>query len=107
MKLIFKVIAWLLVVVVAAGAGFYAWASFAANRILSRTVEAHAIDLPIPFPLGADELAAEGLTAESGEALARERALERGRHLVEARYACVECHGDDFGGGPMPTLTVR
>ncbi|MBX3270557.1 MAG: c-type cytochrome [Sandaracinaceae bacterium] len=34
-------------------------------------------------------------------ALALERAVARGRHLVEARYACIECHGDDFGGGTM------
>ena len=74
---------------------------FAANRILSRTIEAHAIELPIPFLLGDDELVVQGLSAEGGEALAREQALERGRHLVEARYACVECHGRDFGGGVM------
>ena len=35
------------------------------------------------------------------DALALERAVERGRHLVNARYACIECHGDDFGGGLM------
>jgi len=29
------------------------------------------------------------------------RALERGQHLVESRYACMECHGQDFGGGVM------
>ncbi len=34
-------------------------------------------------------------------ALALERAQARGRHLVEARYACIECHGDDFSGGVM------
>ena len=101
MKLVLTVIAWLLAVVVVAGAGFYAWASFAADRVLSRTVETHVIDLPIPFPLGDDGLVGQGLTAEGREALARERALERGRHLVEARYACVECHGGAFGGGVM------
>jgi cytochrome c553 len=25
----------------------------------------------------------------------------RGEHLVKARYACLECHGSDFGGGVM------
>lgn len=35
------------------------------------------------------------------DAIALERAVERGRHLVDARYACVECHGDDFSGGVM------
>jgi mono/diheme cytochrome c family protein len=101
MKPFVKGIAWLLAAVVVAGAGFYIWASFAASRALSRTVETHRIDLPIPFPLSADELATLELTAEEGAALARERALERGRHLVEARYACVECHGRNFAGGVM------
>ena len=27
--------------------------------------------------------------------------LARGEHLVNARYVCVECHGNDFGGGVM------
>ncbi len=44
MKLVRKVSAWLLAVVIVAGAGFYAWASFAANRFLSRTV--HCTDGP-------------------------------------------------------------
>lgn len=35
------------------------------------------------------------------DALALERAQERGKHLVEARFACVECHGRDFAGGSM------
>ena len=34
-------------------------------------------------------------------ALALERAVERGKHLVEARYACAECHAADLGGGTM------
>ncbi len=35
------------------------------------------------------------------EAIALERAIARGEHLVKARYACVECHGQNFGGGEM------
>ncbi len=34
-------------------------------------------------------------------AIALERAEARGKHLVEARFACVECHGRDFSGGVM------
>jgi mono/diheme cytochrome c family protein len=34
-------------------------------------------------------------------ALAFERAVARGEHLVQARYTCIECHGDDFSGGVM------
>ncbi|OGQ17939.1 MAG: hypothetical protein A2138_02200 [Deltaproteobacteria bacterium RBG_16_71_12] len=31
-------------------------------------------------------------------ALAKERALARGKHLIEARSGCADCHGADFGG---------
>ena len=86
----------------------------AADR-LAQHFEAHALDLPVPNPLTEAELAA--LRAERGgadgdagvdplagldlAALAQERALERGKHLVEARYACAQCHGLNFGGGTM------
>ena len=33
--------------------------------------------------------------------IATERGGKRGKHLVEARFACIECHGDNFGGGTM------
>ena len=32
---------------------------------------------------------------------AREQAIERGRHLIEARYGCADCHGENLGGGVM------
>lgn len=44
---------------------------------------------------------ADPLQGVNLDAIARSRAIARGRHLVEARYACVECHGKDFGGGTM------
>ncbi|MFT4625877.1 MAG: mono/diheme cytochrome c family protein [Myxococcota bacterium] len=34
-------------------------------------------------------------------AIAQARAQERGKHLVESRFACIECHGADFSGGTM------
>ena len=34
-------------------------------------------------------------------ALATERAIGRGKHLLEARYVCIECHGKDLSGGIM------
>lgn len=46
---------------------------------------------PAPDPLAGVDLGA----------IAMERAVTRGKHLVEARYVCVECHGRDFGGGTM------
>lgn len=35
------------------------------------------------------------------DAIAQERAIERGAYLARARYPCMECHGADFGGGVM------
>lgn len=99
MKLALKILGLALVVLVLLGATAYAWASVASNRTLGRTVPSHSVDFPVPFPLPAEE--EEGLSPEEANRLALERALERGRHLVEARYACAECHGEHFGGGVM------
>ncbi len=33
--------------------------------------------------------------------IALERALERGEHLLQARYPCAECHGENMAGGVM------
>ncbi len=104
---------------VVAGGGVYLWASSAAGSKLAATHEVHRVDFPIPFPLTDAELAT--LRAERGaiasqnaaargkdpladvdlNALATERAVARGQHLVLTFYACGECHGADFGGGVM------
>jgi len=55
------------------------------------TEEAEAESAPAPDPLEGVDL----------DAIALERAVERGEHLVQARYVCIECHGDDFSGGVM------
>lgn len=104
---------------VVTGAGGYVWASSAANKKLSATLDVHGVDFPIPFPLTDAELAAvradrtalaannpamRGKDVMAGtdlQAIATERAVARGKHLVEALYACTECHGTDFGGGVM------
>jgi mono/diheme cytochrome c family protein len=112
-------------VLVVLAAAFYGWAAWRAATTLGRTFAAHTVDFPVPFPLSPDEVAqlrqerldalraaGAALTDDRGlavdplagvdlDAIARERALERGRHLVGARYVCVECHGADFGGGTM------
>lgn len=54
------------------------------------------VDPNAPPASAPDPLAGTDLTA-----IAAERAVERGKHLVQARYACGECHGQDFGGGVM------
>jgi mono/diheme cytochrome c family protein len=92
----------LLASVGASGAGI-SWVWSAAQSAQDTTYTAHAGDFPVPFPLSQaelDELAAAGEPFEAG-AVATQRAVERGKHLVEARYACIECHGVDFGGGSM------
>lgn len=119
-----------LVVVVVAGAGV-GWVSTTASAALSTQYETHRVDIPVPFPLTDAEIEAlraeraAALAAEAGaeaaapaegqaapeavdplagvdlEAIALQRAIERGEHLVLSRYACVECHGKDFSGGVM------
>lgn len=115
-----------LLVLLALGAGVgWWWMDHAADARLSAKFETHRVDFPVPFPLGEAELA--GLRVERAAsltnlapaaggistppvdplvgldlaALAAERAAARGKHLVESRYACIECHGKDFGGGTM------
>ncbi len=101
-------------------------ATVARDARLDATVTTHTVEFPIPFPLSADELAtlraerlaalppAEPAPADASApppadpldgvdltALALERAVARGAHLAASRYACVECHGKDLGGGTM------
>ncbi|MGD8861739.1 MAG: cytochrome c [Myxococcales bacterium] len=52
-------------------------------------------------PEAEPEAAPDPLAGVDLDAIAFERAIARGKHLVEARYACTECHGDNFGGGVM------
>jgi len=102
----------LIALVLVVVAGLFA-ASLKASSRRSEQYESHRIDVPVPFPLGETELAslrAERPAAEGGgdplagvdlAALAEERARERGRHYVEARYGCSACHGGNLGGGLM------
>jgi mono/diheme cytochrome c family protein len=116
-KTVAKLLAALVAVVVLFGAGGFVWAKSASSDRLSKVFETHRVDFPIPFPLTESEIAElrAAKQAEAGEAdkekdvmasvdlaaVAKERAIERGKHLVEARYACIECHGKNFGGGTM------
>lgn len=101
LKLVARILGIGLGVLVLLGAAFYGWASIASAAALARTVETHSESFPIPFPLTEAELAELGLEEDSGNAMALERAIDRGRHLVTARYGCGECHGGDFAGGVM------
>ncbi len=111
MKTVLKVLLVLVLVVVVAAAVLYAWASHRDKQLLTRTIQTHRVDFPIPFPLSDSDV--EAIRSERAAAgqppptdaeladLARDRARARGEHLLEARYACRECHGRNFGGGVM------
>jgi mono/diheme cytochrome c family protein len=101
MKKLLKIVAAVLAVLVLVAIGAYAWASVTTSRLRAEIYDTHTIDFPIPFPLDPGEVAALGLTPEAAAQLAQERAVERGRHLVAARYPCVACHSTNFGGGVM------
>jgi mono/diheme cytochrome c family protein len=101
MKLLMRGLGVLVLVLVVVAGSAYLWASNASARALSRTVDVHTVDFPVPFPLDAEEVEALELSPDEAERVALERALERGAHLVNARYGCIECHGHDFGGGTM------
>ena len=109
MKTVLKAAAGLVVVLVVVAAGIYGWASMKDRALLARTIETHSVDFPIPIPLTEAEIAelsqangnGDALAGLDLDALARARAVERGDHLVHARYGCVECHGQNFGGGVM------
>lgn len=107
----------LLGLLVVAGAGTYLWASSAASSKLTATHDVHRVEFPIPFSLTESELAevraeraaagprrargADPLAGVDLNALATERAVSRGKHLLQSFYGCAECHGADFGGGVM------
>lgn len=99
MKTFLKILAGLVGLLVVLAIGGYAWASIASSRKLARIYQAHDVDFPIPFPLSESEAAGVPEAERAQAALAR--AVERGRHLVQSRYVCIECHGKDFGGGTM------
>ncbi|HUR96393.1 MAG TPA: cytochrome c [Gemmatimonadales bacterium] len=101
MRFALKAVGVLLLVLLLAAGGVYLWASAATGRKLARTVSSHTASFSIPMPLPADEIGRLGLDEAGARRVAGERAVERGRHLIEARYACGECHGKDFGGGTM------
>jgi mono/diheme cytochrome c family protein len=101
MKKALKVVAAVLLLLVILGGAFYTWASVASGNLLDRSFASHDEAFPIPFPLAGEEIEERGLTPEEAEAEAVALAMERGQHLLESRYACSDCHGENFGGGVM------
>ncbi len=105
-----------------------AWAVSSSNGLRARTFTIPDYEPQVPFALSEAEIAElrEGRLADwraaqeaAGvvltddvpvpdvladvdlNAIALERAIQRGSHMVRARYACLECHGQNFGGGTM------
>ena len=101
MKRLAKVLGLLAAVLVITVIGVYTWASLTTSRLRAQTFATHSVDFPIPFPLDPTEVSALGLTEEAARQLAQTRAVERGQHMVTARYTCIACHGPNFGGGVM------
>jgi mono/diheme cytochrome c family protein len=101
MKTLLKFVAIAFALVILAGAAVYVWASVATRRILAQTFQTHEVDFPIPFPVDPAEVTAMALSDAAARQLALQRAVERGQHLVTARYTCPACHGGNFGGGVM------
>lgn len=96
-----KILGTLLATLVLLGAGGFVWARGKSNEILDRRLDVHRVDFPVPFPLDPAEIERAGYTPAQSDSAALARAMERGRHLVDSRFACTECHGEDFGGGVM------
>jgi mono/diheme cytochrome c family protein len=123
MKKLFKILVVVLGVLVLAAVGAYVWASMASQQALSQTIDTHRVEFPVPFPTqeptgpeppasaggsaaGAPQPAADARAGASDASAAGGQqdlagAIERGRHLVQSRYVCIECHGSNFGGGTM------
>lgn len=101
MKKVLKIVGGILGGIVLVAIGVYVWAGVKVNQLRATTIETHSAEFPIPFPLDAAEVAQLNLTPEAAAALATQRAVERGRHLVSARYTCTACHGQNFAGGTM------
>jgi len=99
MKMVLKILAAVVALALVVVLSGYIWATRTAGQIRSATYQAHVVDFPIPAPL--DSAAAAGLDPAAAADSALASAVARGRHLVNSRYACIECHGEDLGGGTM------
>jgi len=101
MKTVLKVVGLLLLALLLLTGAGYGWAAARTHRMLARSFRIQDESFAIPFPLDSAEVVLLRLTPEQAGDSARVRAVRRGRHLVEARYGCTDCHGTDFGGGVM------
>jgi len=114
MKRVLKYTAWGLGAIVVLALAAWFWAYQVAMSRYQKQWTVHKADFAIPFPLSKDELSAlradrilAGASADNPlagvdvQAVALERAIQRGRHLVDSRTSCDGCHGKDFGGATI------
>ncbi len=127
MKKIVKWVGMILGVLVLAVGAALGWATWKSSSAMASAIDTHQIDFAVPYPeptrvdsppsnteepltnadaglAMADAGAQDAVEPESPAPSSEEhlsRAITRGKHLVEARYACIECHGENFGGGVM------
>jgi len=99
--MLLKIVGVLVLLIILLAVGVYVWAGMTTDRLRAQTFETHSVTFPIPFPLDPAEVSAMGLTDDAARQLAQQKAIERGKHLVAARYTCTGCHGQNFGGGVM------
>ncbi len=103
---VFKIVGAVIGVLLVVSVGTFLWLSSSAEAKLAQKPVVHESNFPIPMPLSEEEIAELSRDGErpSDEELAKialDRAIERGKHLLTARYACADCHGADYGGGTM------
>ena len=104
MKTFVKIVIGLILLLAILAAAGYAWASSATAQAFERSVEVHQVDFPVPYPEAGAATAGAATTdggAGSTGADPLAAAIERGEHLVHARYGCADCHGENLGGGVM------
>lgn len=126
MKKFLKIVGAMVAVLFLAIAGVAGWAYSNVSNRMAAHYSFEYRDVPIPWPLTDAEVAqihaedAEKVTAAALAAqlkpadapqevavapavdliaIANERAVARGKHLMEARFGCTDCHGADLGGG--------
>jgi len=119
MRRVLKYVAWGLTAFVILALAAWFWAYQVAMSRYEKQWTVHKAEFPIPFPLSNEELSAlraerilAGAPAENPfagadlQTVALERAIQRGRHLVDSRTSCDGCHGKDFGGQTIIDVAV-
>jgi mono/diheme cytochrome c family protein len=116
MKKFIRIVIAVLLVIVAMALAAYAWAMSVATRKYETHWTTHDATFPIPWPLSDTQIdtlkhmhAAAGGDSLAGvdlQAMALERAVSSGRHLIESRVDCSGCHGRDFGGNVVINMPL-